>query len=66
LREERASHCVFDFDDAAEGCAPSDIDAKRAADLTNSYVIRFLDQVLRNGPVLSATANPKDVIFAAR
>jgi predicted dienelactone hydrolase len=51
---------------AAEGCAPGDIDAKRAAELTNGYVVRFLDQVLRNGPVLSATANPKDVIFAAR
>jgi predicted dienelactone hydrolase len=51
---------------AAEGCAPSDIDAKRAAELTNSYVVRFLDQVLRNGPVLSATTNPKDIIFAAR
>jgi predicted dienelactone hydrolase len=51
---------------AAEGCAPGDIDAKRAAELTNSYVVRFLDQVFRNGPALSATANPKDVIFAAR
>ena len=51
---------------AAEGCAPGDIGARRAAELTNSYVIRFLDQVFRNGPALSATANPKDVIFAAR
>jgi predicted dienelactone hydrolase len=51
---------------AAEGCGPGDIDAKRAAELTNSYVIRFLDQVLRNGPALGATGNPKDVIFAAR
>jgi predicted dienelactone hydrolase len=50
---------------AAEGCAPGDINAKRAAELTNSYVVRFLDQVLHNGPALS-TANPKDVIFAAR
>ena len=78
-REERASHCWFDFDDvagflfqleddsfAAEGCAPGDIEAKRDAELTNSYVVRFLDQVLRNGLVLSATANPKDIIFAAR
>jgi predicted dienelactone hydrolase len=51
---------------AAEGCAQSDIDPKRAAELANSYVVRFLDQVLRDGPVLSSTANPKDVIFAAR
>jgi predicted dienelactone hydrolase len=51
---------------AAEGCAPGDIDAKRAAELTNSYVVRFLDHVLRNGPALSVGSNPKDVIFAAR
>ena len=51
---------------AAEGCAPGDIDAKRAAELTNSYVLRFLDQVFGNGPALSASANPEDIIFAAR
>jgi predicted dienelactone hydrolase len=56
---------IDDF--ATEGCSPGDIDAARAAELTNSYVIRFLEQVLRNGPAIDPTAmaTPDDVIFYA-
>lgn len=57
---------IVDF--AAEGCSPGDLDTRRAADLTNSYVIRFLDQVLLDGPPIDPTlvATPDDVILYAR
>ena len=52
----------------AEGCSEGDIDAGRAADITNTYVIQFLDQVFRDGPAIdeTAAATPVDVIFARR
>lgn len=57
---------IVDF--ASEGCSPGDLDSRRAAELTNSYVIRFLDQVLDGGPSIDPTlvATPDDVIFYAR
>ena len=50
---------------AEHACAAGDIDPKRAAELTNSDVVRFLDQVLHNGPAISKVA-PVDVQFSAR
>lgn len=57
---------IVDF--ASQGCSPGDLDTRRAAELTNSYVIRFLDQVLHGGPSIDPTlvATPDDVIFYAR
>ena len=57
---------VDDF--SVEGCSPGDIDAARAAELTNTYVLRFLDEVFRGGPAIDPTvvATPDDVIFEAR
>jgi predicted dienelactone hydrolase len=52
---------------SVEGCSPGDIAPARANELITSYVVRFLDQVLRNGsPVTAAGAAPADVIFASR
>jgi predicted dienelactone hydrolase len=55
-------------DYGAEGCSAGDIDDDRAAELVNTYVIEFLDQVFRGGPAIDPTlvAPPDDVIFAAR
>ena len=49
-----------------EGCSPGDIDAERAADLTNTFVLQFLDQVFRDGPPIDLAAAPSDVIVDAR
>jgi hypothetical protein len=52
---------------SVEGCSPADIAPARANELITSYVVHFLDQVLRNGPsVTAAGAAPDDVIFASR
>jgi predicted dienelactone hydrolase len=52
---------------SVEGCSPGDIAPARANELITSYVVRFLNQVLRNGPsVTAAGAAPADVIFASR
>ena len=63
---EIITETIDDF--ATEGCSPGDIDVARAAELTNSYVVRFLDQVLGDGPAIDpmAMATPADVIFYAR
>ena len=50
---------------AAEGCSAGDIDDRRAAALTNTYVVQFLDQVFRDGPAIVATP-PDDVLFQSR
>lgn len=57
---------IEDF--GAEGCSEGDIDAERAADITNTYVVQFLDQVFRDGPVIDDTmvTPPVDVVFARR
>jgi hypothetical protein len=57
---------IDDF--AIEGCSPGDMDAARAAELTNSYVVRFLEQVLGDGPAIDPTAmaTPDDVILYVR
>ena len=57
---------IDDF--AVEGCSPGDLDRERAAELTNSYVVRFLEQVLGDGPAIDPTAmaTPDDVVFYAR
>ena len=57
---------IDDF--AAEGCSPGDLDQVRAADLTNTYVVQFLDEVLHGGPAIdpAVVAVPDDVIFFAR
>ena len=51
---------------AVEGCSEGDMDAGRATELTNSYVLRFLDQVLRGGPAIDPGAIPMDVNFWSR
>lgn len=60
------SETIDDF--ATEGCSPGDIDQARAAELTNSYVIRFLDEVLSDGPAIdpSSMATPDDVVLFVR
>lgn len=52
----------------AQGCSDGDIDDERAADITNTYVVRFLDQVFRDGPPIDETIvmPPADVVFARR
>ena len=52
----------------AEGCAEGDMDPARVAELLDTYVLAFLDEVLAGGPgVLEATgAPPDDVLFDAR
>lgn len=50
---------------AAEGCSEGDIDDRRAAEITNSYVVQFLDQVFRDGPAITSTP-PDDVLFQSR
>lgn len=50
---------------AAEGCSEGDIDDRRAAEITNSYAVQFLDQVFRDGPVIDSTP-PDDVLFLSR
>jgi predicted dienelactone hydrolase len=51
-----------------EGCSDGDIDDERAADITNTYVIQFLDEVFRDGPAIdeSVVAPPADVVFDRR
>ena len=41
------------------------MDDARAADLTNTYAVAFLDQVFRDGEPIIAT-HPGDVIFQSR
>jgi hypothetical protein len=48
-----------------EGCSPGDIDDVRAAELTNTYAIEFLDQVFSGGDAIDFEP-PSDVIFDAR
>ena len=50
---------------AAEGCSEGDMDDQRAADITNTYVVQFLDQVFRDGPAIVSTP-PDDVLFQSR
>ena len=50
---------------AAEGCSEGDIDDMRAADLTNTYAVQFLDQVFRDGPAIVSTP-PDDALFQSR
>jgi len=50
---------------AVEGCSEGDMDDARAADLTNTYAVAFLDQVFRDGEPIIAT-HPGDVIFQSR
>jgi predicted dienelactone hydrolase len=63
---EIVSATIDDY--ALEGCSPGDMDDDRAVELTNTYVLQFLDQVLGDGPPIdpSAVATPVDVIFDAR
>jgi predicted dienelactone hydrolase len=50
---------------AVEGCSDGDIDDGRAAELTNTYAIAFLDEVFRGGdPILAS--HPGDVLFQSR
>lgn len=53
---------------AVEGCSDGDMDPARVAELLDTYVLAFLDEVLAGGPtVLEATGNPPDdVVFDAR
>jgi len=53
---------------AVEGCALGDMDDARAADITNTYVIQFLDQLWNGGPAIdpAVVATPDDVLFQAR
>ena len=53
---------------AVEGCSPGDIDDTRANEITTTYVLGFLDQVLHGGnPIDPATVTPPDdVIFQSR
>jgi hypothetical protein len=55
-------------DYATEGCSEGDIDADRAADITNTYAIEFLNQIFRGGAAIDAdvVAPPDDVTFDAR
>ena len=55
-------------DYGVEGCSEGDIDAERAADITNTYVVQFLEQVFRDGPSIDASvvSPPADVVFARR
>ena len=55
-------------DYGVEGCSEGDIDAERAADLTNTYVVQFLESVFRDGPEIdeSVVSPPADVVFARR
>ena len=57
---------IADF--AGDSCAPGTLDDERAGDLTNTYVVQFLDEVLHGGPAIDPTlvATPNDVIFSAR
>ena len=52
----------------AEGCSDDDMDPSRVAELLDTYVLAFLDEVLADGPtVLEATGTPPDdVVFEAR
>ena len=50
---------------AVEGCSPGDIDDRRAAEITNTYAVTFLDEVFRDGPGIVSTP-PDDVLFASR
>lgn len=50
---------------AAEGCSEGDIDDQRAAVLTNTYAVQFLDQVFREGAAIVADP-PDDVLFRSR
>ena len=53
---------------ALEGCAPGDIDDVRANEITTTYGLEFLDQVLNGGDPIDAArvAPPDDVIFQSR
>jgi predicted dienelactone hydrolase len=50
---------------AAEGCSDGDIDDQRAAELTNTFAVQFLDQIFRDGPTIAANP-PDDVLFRSR
>jgi predicted dienelactone hydrolase len=54
---------------AENGCAADSMPPERADELTDTYVITFLDEVLRGGPsVIDATGTPPDdvTVFEAR
>ena len=53
---------------SVEGCSEGDMEPARVAELLDTYVIAFLDEVLAGGPsVLEATGTPPDdVLFDAR
>ena len=50
---------------SVDGCSAGDMLPARAAEITNSYVVRFLDQVLRGGPLVGSVA-PADVKATSR
>lgn len=47
------------------GCSPGDIDDVRAAQITNTYAVAFLDQVLRGGDGITF-GPPDDLLFDSR
>ncbi|NNC80118.1 MAG: hypothetical protein HKN94_08205 [Acidimicrobiales bacterium] len=52
---------------AEAGCQPGDMPIDRAQELTNTFAIRFLNEVLRGGPGFDPeTAMPEDVVFLMR
>lgn len=53
---------------ALEGCAAGDMDDVRAADITNTYVIQFLNELWHDGPPIdpAIVGTPDDVLFEAR
>ncbi|MCE9623309.1 MAG: alpha/beta fold hydrolase [Actinomycetia bacterium] len=53
---------------ALEGCASGDMDDVRAADITNTYVIQFLNELWYDGPSIDPAilGVPDDVFFEAR
>ncbi len=57
---------IEDF--GAEGCSDGDIDDGRAADITNTHVVTFLDQLFHGGPAVddALAGSPGDVIFERR
>ena len=54
---------IADF--VGDACSPGAMDAERAAELTNTYSVSFLDEVLDTGESIEL-APPDDVVFFAR
>ena len=53
---------------AVEGCAPTDMPIERAKSLTDTFAIRFLESVFRNGPAISnaSVTGVDDVLFDSK